>query len=143
MLALTSDQVLELGGGLLVADLVVGIVLVLVVRSIVGKVLVLGVVAARIVGRLLERGLRRAGLDDLVQRFGVGEVLEKAKLGSSLSRLIGRAVRLGLTAVVVFAGLRCCGVFVVAPGTPGAVVSGCANACVPNTTGANATTTAR
>jgi small-conductance mechanosensitive channel len=71
--------------------------------------LVLGVVAARIAGRLLERGLHRAGLDDLVQRFGVGEVLEKARLGSSLSRLIGRAVRLGLTAVVLFAALSLLG----------------------------------
>ena len=45
--------------------------------------LVVGIVAARIVGRLLERGLLTAGLDDLADRFGVAEVLDKAKLGRS------------------------------------------------------------
>ena len=71
--------------------------------------LVIGIVAARIVGRLLERALLATGMDDLADRFGVAEVLDKAKLGRSLSRLIGRAVRLGLTAVVVFAALSLLG----------------------------------
>jgi small-conductance mechanosensitive channel len=71
--------------------------------------LVIGIVVARIVGRLLARGLRGAGMDSLADRVGVGEVLEKAKLGSSLSGLIGRAVRIGLTAVVVFAALSLLG----------------------------------
>ncbi len=71
--------------------------------------LVVGTVLARIVGRLMERALHRVGTDDLSERFGVADVLEKAKLGRSLSRLIGRALRLGLTAVVVFAALSLLG----------------------------------
>jgi len=71
--------------------------------------LVVGILLARIVGRLLERALHKLGTDDLSERFGVADVLEKAKLGRALSRLIGRAVRLGLTAVVVFAALSLLG----------------------------------
>lgn len=71
--------------------------------------LVVGIIVARIVGRLLTRGLHGAGLDTLTDRVGVGEVLEKARLGRSLSGLIGRAVRIGLTAVVLFAALSLLG----------------------------------
>lgn len=71
--------------------------------------LVIGLVAARVVARLLTRGLQRAGADDLSERFGVGDVLEKAGLGRSASSLAGRALRLGLTAVVIFAALSLLG----------------------------------
>ena len=71
--------------------------------------LVVGVLVARLVGRLLSRALERAGLDRLAERFGAGEITERAGLGRSLSRLIGVAVRIGLTVVVLFAALSLLG----------------------------------
>jgi len=71
--------------------------------------LLVGIVLARVLGKVLTRALRSAGADELAERFGVGEVLEKAKLGRSVSALAGGAVRLGLTAVVVFAALSLLG----------------------------------
>ncbi len=71
--------------------------------------LVIGTMVARIIGRLLARALERAGADGLAERFGVGDVLDKARLGRSLSTLVGRAARLGLTAVVLFAALSLLG----------------------------------
>lgn len=71
--------------------------------------LVLGVLAARLVGRLVRRALEKAGLDRLAGRFQVGDVLESAGLGSSLSALVGAALRIGLTLVVVFAALSLLG----------------------------------
>jgi small-conductance mechanosensitive channel len=53
--------------------------------------------------------LRRAGADELAERFGVGDVLEKAKLGRSISLLCGRALRLGLSVVTLFAALSLLG----------------------------------
>lgn len=71
--------------------------------------LVLGIVAARILGRIVRRALERAGLDGLSERWGASEVLERAGLGRSLSRLLGAAVRIGLTLVVIFAALSLLG----------------------------------
>jgi small-conductance mechanosensitive channel len=71
--------------------------------------LVVGVLVARLLGRLLGRALERAGLDRLAERFGGNQVIARAGLGSSLSRLIARAVRVGLTLVVVFAALSLLG----------------------------------
>jgi small-conductance mechanosensitive channel len=71
--------------------------------------LLLGLVVARILGRLLARGLRGAGADSLAERLGAADVLEKAKLGRSVSSLIGQALRIGLTVVVVFAALSLLG----------------------------------
>lgn len=71
--------------------------------------LVLGVVLARIAGRLVRQALTRLGLDSVAQRAHVGDVLERAGLGSSLSALLGAAIRIGLTVVVVFAALSLLG----------------------------------
>ena len=71
--------------------------------------LLIGIVVARILGKLLTRGLQGAGVDALAERLGAADVLEKARLGRSVSSLIGRAVRLGLTIVVVFAALSLLG----------------------------------
>ena len=71
--------------------------------------LVVGVLAARLVGRLLRRALETAGLDGLAERLRVGDVLERAGLGTSLSALVSAAVRIGLTLVVVFAALSLLG----------------------------------
>lgn len=71
--------------------------------------LVIGVLVARLVRRILVRGLQGAGLDALAGRAGVSEVLARAGLGSSLSVVLGAAVRAALTVVVVFAALSLLG----------------------------------
>ena len=71
--------------------------------------LILGVLLARLLGRLLTRALEGAGLDSLADRFGAKEVITRAGLGDSLSRLVGTAVRIGLTLVVIFAALSLLG----------------------------------
>jgi small-conductance mechanosensitive channel len=71
--------------------------------------LVIGLVLARIVARLLRRGLRMAGVDSASERWGVADVLERAGLGRSLAHVIAVAVRISLTVVVVFAALSLLG----------------------------------
>jgi small-conductance mechanosensitive channel len=71
--------------------------------------LLVGVVAARLLGRLTFKGLMATGLDDLGERFGVHDTLERVGLERSLSRLTSSAVRLILLAVVVFAALSLLG----------------------------------
>lgn len=71
--------------------------------------LVVGIILAWVVARLLRRGLRMAGLDSTAERYGVADVLERAGLGRSLSRLVGVALRLALSVVVVFAALSLLG----------------------------------
>lgn len=70
---------------------------------------VVGVLLARLIGRLVRKALDAAGLDRFADRFGVGETLERAGLGDSLSVLVGRAVRIALTLVVIFAALSLLG----------------------------------
>jgi small-conductance mechanosensitive channel len=71
--------------------------------------LVVGIIIARVVARLLRRGLRMAGLDSTAERYGVADVLERAGLGRSLSHVLAVAVRISLTVVVVFAALSLLG----------------------------------
>lgn len=71
--------------------------------------LIIGVLLARLIGRLLTKAMQRLGLDDLAQRGGVNDVLEQAGLGRSLARVVGRAIRIALTLVVVFAALSLLG----------------------------------
>lgn len=71
--------------------------------------LVVGMLLARLFARLLRGVLQRVGLDDASDRWGVGEVLERAGLGRSASRLLAATVRIGITLVVVFAALSLLG----------------------------------
>jgi small-conductance mechanosensitive channel len=71
--------------------------------------LLAGLVVAAIVRRLLSRILRAARLDELGERWGVHDVLEKTGLGRSLSDLVARAVRIAIVFVVVFAALSLLG----------------------------------
>lgn len=71
--------------------------------------LVFGVLAGRLVARLLARGLRSAGLDSLAERAGVAVVLQRAGLGRSLTNVLATAVRWSLTLVVIFAALSLLG----------------------------------
>jgi len=71
--------------------------------------LLVGLVVAAVLRRLIERGLRAAGFDELGERWGVHDVLERFGLGRSLARVIARAVRLAIVVVVVFAALSLLG----------------------------------
>jgi small-conductance mechanosensitive channel len=71
--------------------------------------LVVGILVVRLLARLVERALRGAGFDDLADRFGVHDVLGRAGLGRSLAHVVGVALRVGLTLVVVFAALSLLG----------------------------------
>ena len=71
--------------------------------------LVGGLVAAWLLGRLTARGLRAVGVDTLAERFGVHDVLARVGFERSLSRLIGRATRIALTIVVLIAALAALG----------------------------------
>ncbi len=71
--------------------------------------LVLGLLAAWILGRVASRALGAIGLDNLAERFGIHDVVERIGFERSLSRLIGRAVRLAVSVVVVMAAVSLLG----------------------------------
>lgn len=71
--------------------------------------LIIGVILARLIGRLVRKALEAAGADDLAERWGVNRVLSRAGLPPSLSRLTGTALRIGLTVVVIIAALSLLG----------------------------------
>jgi small-conductance mechanosensitive channel len=71
--------------------------------------LVVGIVLARLLARLLRRGLQMVGLDSASERWGVADVLARAGLGRSLSHVLAVALRISITVVVVFAALSLLG----------------------------------
>jgi small-conductance mechanosensitive channel len=71
--------------------------------------LVVGIVVARLLGKLLTKALAVAGVDELAERWGMAAVLERARLSRSLSTVIGRAARLALTVTVVLASVSLLG----------------------------------
>lgn len=71
--------------------------------------LLLGLLLAALLRRAIERGLIAAGFDELGERWGAHDVLERFGLRRSISRLIARAVRLAVAIVVVFAALSLLG----------------------------------
>jgi hypothetical protein len=71
--------------------------------------LVVGLLAAIVVGRLVRAALVRAGVDRFAERTGTDTLLGQAGLGSSLSALVGTAVRLSIVVVAVFASLTLLG----------------------------------
>ncbi len=71
--------------------------------------LVIGVLLVRLLSRLLIKAMQGLGLDDLAERGGVNHVLERGGLGRSLAEVIGRAIRIALTLVVIFAALSLLG----------------------------------
>jgi small-conductance mechanosensitive channel len=71
--------------------------------------LVLGLLAAIVLGRLTRRLLTRAGLDRFADRTGTSELLGQAGLGTSLAALAGTAVRLTVVVIATFAALTLMG----------------------------------
>jgi hypothetical protein len=71
--------------------------------------LVLGLLAAIVIGRVVRGALVRVGLDRVADRSGTSELLAQAGLGSSLAALLGTAVRLTIVVVATFAALTLLG----------------------------------
>jgi small-conductance mechanosensitive channel len=71
--------------------------------------LIAGLLAAVVLGRLVRSLLTRVGLDRFAQRTGTADLLRQAGLGDSLSALIGTAVRLSIVVVALFAALSLLG----------------------------------
>ena len=71
--------------------------------------LVVGLLAAIVLGRVVRRLLVRGGLDRFAERSGTSELLAQAGLGTSLAALIGTAVRLTVVVIATFAALTLMG----------------------------------
>jgi small-conductance mechanosensitive channel len=71
--------------------------------------LVVGLLLARLVGRLVRRGLIASGVDELADRWRINDTLAQARLQPSLAGVTGAAVRITLSVVVVFAALTLLG----------------------------------
>ena len=71
--------------------------------------LVIGLLAAWLLGRIARKALHAAGADDLADRWGVTPHLSQAGLPPSLSRVVGGALRLALSLVIIFAALSLLG----------------------------------
>jgi hypothetical protein len=71
--------------------------------------LVIGLLAALVLGRLTRGLLVRAGLDRFAERSGTSELLAQAGLGTSLAALAGTAVRLTVVVIATFAALTLMG----------------------------------
>jgi small-conductance mechanosensitive channel len=71
--------------------------------------LIIGLLLARLLGRIASRVLRAAGGDDLAQRFGVDRFLARVGLNPSLAAVIGRSVRLAVRVVTVVAAVATLG----------------------------------
>jgi small-conductance mechanosensitive channel len=71
--------------------------------------LIIGLLLTRLLTRLLIKALQAAGVDRLADRWRIHDVLDSAGLGRSLARVIGIAVRIAVSIVVVFAALSLLG----------------------------------
>lgn len=77
-----------------------------------GAVVVLagGLFAAWLLARIAARVLTTVGVDELAERFGVHDVLERVGLERSLARVVARAIRLALIVVAIVAAVSLLGV---------------------------------
>lgn len=71
--------------------------------------LVVGLLLAKVLCRITIRALRAAGLDDLAESWNVAGHLRRAGLPESFSEVAGKALRIALSIVVVFAALSLLG----------------------------------
>lgn len=74
--------------------------------------LLVGLLLAWLIGRGLGKGLRAAGLDRLADRTGIHDSLDRFGIQRSLSRVVGRVIRVGITVVVVLAAVSLLGLSV-------------------------------
>lgn len=74
--------------------------------------LLVGLLLAWLIGRGLGKGLRAAGLDGLADRTGIHDSLDRFGIQRSLSRVVGRIIRVGITVAVVLAAFSLLGLSV-------------------------------
>ena len=71
--------------------------------------LVVGLLVAWLLGRITRKALQAAGADELGERWGVSPHLTQVGLPGAISVVVGGAVRLALSLVVIFAALSLLG----------------------------------
>lgn len=71
--------------------------------------LVIGLLVAKLIGRILRKALEAADLDEAAARIGIDRHLAQAGLPSSFSAVLGSATRIALSLVVIFAALSLLG----------------------------------
>lgn len=71
--------------------------------------LVVGLLTAWLLGRIVRKALQAAGADQLGERWGVAPHLTQVGLPGEVSKVIGGALRLALSLVVIFAALSLLG----------------------------------
>ncbi len=71
--------------------------------------LVVGILLARLIARLLAKALDALDLDERAERWGVHDALDRMGMPRSLVKVIGVAIRIALTLVVIFAALSLLG----------------------------------
>lgn len=71
--------------------------------------LAVGLLLARLAGRVVRRALQAAHADDLAERWGIDDTLQSAGIHASLSTLAGAAIRIVVSVIVVFAALTLLG----------------------------------
>jgi hypothetical protein len=71
--------------------------------------LIVGLILAGILGRFVRSALQKIGLDGLVERWGVSEMLARTGLGRSLAALVAIAVRISVTVIAIFGALSLLG----------------------------------
>jgi small-conductance mechanosensitive channel len=71
--------------------------------------LIAGLILAAVLGRLVRSALIRLGLDRLVERWGVPELLARAGLSRSPAGLIAVVVRISVTVIAIFGALSLLG----------------------------------
>ncbi len=77
--------------------------------------LLIGLLITRLIWRLLLKVLVAAGLDRTADRAGATDLLERSGLGRSLAAVVARAVRIGLSILVLFAALSQLGLQFLSP----------------------------
>lgn len=85
--------------------------------------LVVGLLLAKIIGRVLRRALEAANLDEAADRVGVNDHLSRAGLPPSLSQVLGSATRIALSLIVIFAALSLLGLKFLSESLNAAVLS--------------------
>jgi len=71
--------------------------------------LLIGLLLARLLGRIVRRALRAAGIDELGARWRVNDTLARAGLPASLAGVIASSVTIVVSVIVVFASLTLLG----------------------------------
>ncbi len=79
VLALTTDQLLKVAAGLLIADLVIGVVLAIIIKSVVGKLIVVGLMVVSGIALWSQRSNLKDCIDKVQGQAKTGQVLAASR----------------------------------------------------------------